>query len=702
MLSSLTSFGCVNSLRPRFLSLSFLTSHLNRLRRHTANALSLSAFSKQRSISLVMDGYGASPLKEMPLGLDEVTEEEYASQSKLLQEFTSIPAINKAWTFKSNSEKGSVAMFSISQPNLLANSMRKYILSSNVLKESNGSIRFQWAPFPIEMKGVSVMVPSPSGSKLLVVHNSENDSPTQFEIWNPFQLEKEFHIPRSTHGSVYSDGWFEGISWNSDETLIAYVAEEPSPLKPTFSAFGYKKGSSTDKDCGSWKGQGDWEEDWGESYAGKRRPILFVIDVNSGEVRGAKGIAKSLSVGQVVWAPTKGLHRYLVFVGWSDNGRKLGIKYCYNRPCALYAVEDPFHESDPQGKATEDARVFKLTQSISSAFFPRFSPDGKLLVFLSAKSSVDSGAHSATDSLHRIDWPTDGKLDPSAKIVDVVPVVMCPEDDCFPGLYCSGFLSNPWLSDGYTMILSSVWGSTQKILSVNVLNGNVVRISPSDNFSWNVLALDGDNIIAVCSSPIDVPQIKYGYPIEESSTVPGWNWADVSSPTSICSEKVRSLLSCLEFNVMKIPVKGGAENLPKGATEPFEAIFVSSKTMKSGACNPLIVVLHGGPHAVSVSSFSKNLAFISALDYSLLIVNYRGSLGFGEEALQSLPGKVGSQDVHDVLTAIDHTIDMGLADASKIGVIGGSHGGFLTTHLIGQAPANLLRQWQETLFVTLL
>lgn len=41
-------------------------------------------------------------------------------------------------------------------------------------------------------------------------------------------------------------------------------------------------------------------------------------------------------------------------------------------------------------------------------------------MFLSAKSSVDSGAHSATDSLHRIDWPTDGKPDPSAKIVDLV------------------------------------------------------------------------------------------------------------------------------------------------------------------------------------------------------------------------------------------------------------------------------------------
>ena len=48
------------------------------------------------------------------------------------------------------------------------------------------------------------------------------------------------------------------------------------------------------------------------------------------------------------------------------------------------------------------------------------SPDGKFLVFLSARASVDSGAHSSTDSLHRIEWPTDGKLSSSLDIVDVV------------------------------------------------------------------------------------------------------------------------------------------------------------------------------------------------------------------------------------------------------------------------------------------
>ncbi|KAL0414423.1 UNVERIFIED_CONTAM: Acylamino-acid-releasing enzyme [Sesamum radiatum] len=564
-----------------------------------------------------MDEARGSPSKQIPVGLDAATQEEYASVSKLLQEFTDISTIDKAWTFKSDTDNVSRAMFVISQPNLLSNKRRKSILSSHVLQKSNNSVSFHWAPFPIEMTGVSAMVPSPSGSKLLIIRNSEGDSPTHFEVWDPSQVKKEFAIPRSTHGSVYSDGWFEGISWNADETVIGYVAEEPDPPKPTFTGSGYKKEGKTDKDCGSWKGQGEWEEDWGETYAGKRQPALFVIDISSGEVLAVPGVGKKLSVGQVVWAPSIQGQQYLVFVGWPSDTRKLGIKYCYNRPCALYAVKAPLFKSDAsvtKSSEAEDSLIIKLTESISSAFFPCFSPDGKFLVFLSAKSSVDSGAHSATESLHKVEWPSDGKLDASLKIIDVVPVVMCPEDGCFPGLYCSKFLTRPWLSDGHTMVLSSYWGSTQKILSVDV-----------------------------SSSLTDIPAIKYGSPLGKLALDAKWGWLDVSTPTSQCSEKVLSLLASLQFDIMKIPVRNVSENLTKGASKPIEAIYVSSKSRKSDSPDPLIVILHGGPHTVLLSSFSKSSAFLASLGYSLLIVNYRGSLGFGEEALQSLPGKIGSQ-----------------------------------------------------------
>ncbi|XP_039784324.1 acylamino-acid-releasing enzyme 1-like isoform X4 [Panicum virgatum] len=563
--------------------------------------------------------------KGLPFGVDATMVDEYASQSKLLQEFVKIPSFGKAWVFNSKDENTPRAAVSISQSDLLGNKRRMFLLNSHISKSASKPVNFQWSPFPTEISGVSAVIPSPSGEKLLLVRNSEDDSPTKLEIWGACQLENEIHIAKSVHGSLYTDEWFEGISWNKDETFIAYVAEEPPQPKPVFNDYGFKKEGSSEKDCKSWKGQGDWEETWGETYSKKRIPALFVVNISSGQVRPVKGIPRSLSVGQVIWAPSSSCG--LVFVAWSsDNGfqetpRKLGIKYCYNRPCALYAAPDPFREETEKpstvGNKDETTTMIKLTAHLSSAFFPRFSPDGKYLVFVSAKSAVDSGAHNATNSMHRIEWPTDGKLDGSLGIVDVVPIVMCPKDNCFPGLYCFGLLRDPWLTDGRTMILSSVWGSREVILSVNVVSCEVLRVSPQDSdYSWNVLALDKNNILA-------------------------------------------------------------------GAKLPFEAIFVSHK---DSASNPTIVVLHGGPHSVYPSSYSKSLAFLFSQGYNLLVVNYRGSLGFGEEALQSLPGNIGSQDVNDVLTALDFVIKRGLIDPSRVAVVGGSHGGFLTTHLIGQAP----------------
>lgn len=99
-------------------------------------------------------------------------------------------------------------MVAMSQANLLANKKRKFMLSGHISKETS-NVNFHWAPFPIEMTGASAFVPSPSGLKLLVVRNPENESsPTKFEIWNSSQLEKEFHIPQKVHGSVYVDGWY--------------------------------------------------------------------------------------------------------------------------------------------------------------------------------------------------------------------------------------------------------------------------------------------------------------------------------------------------------------------------------------------------------------------------------------------------------------------------------------------------------------
>lgn len=69
-------------------------------------------------------------------------------------------------------------------------------------------------------------------------------------------------------------------------------------------------------------------------------------------------------------------------------------------------------------------------------------------------------------------------------------------------------------------------------------------------------------------------------------------------------------------------------------------------------------------------------------------MNYRGSLGFGEKYTAALAGNIGRMDVDDMVTATQAALHAHAhrLDGSRVGILGGSHGGFLAAHCVGQFP----------------
>ena len=101
---------------------------------------------------------------------------------------------------------------------------------------------------------------------------------------------------------------------------------------------------------------------------------------------------------------------------------------------------------------------------------------------------------------------------------------------------------------------------------------------------------------------------------------------------------------------------------------------------------PVIVQIHGGPHAAhSPTPWLEMLALADA-GFTVLYPNPRGSSGYGEAFAAAAHGEWGPVGSEDILRTVQWAMDEGIADAERIGVMGLSHGGYLTAWLLGHHP----------------
>ncbi len=93
---------------------------------------------------------------------------------------------------------------------------------------------------------------------------------------------------------------------------------------------------------------------------------------------------------------------------------------------------------------------------------------------------------------------------------------------------------------------------------------------------------------------------------------------------------------------------------------------------------PLIVLVHGGPTASARCMFDPGGArqYVDA-GYRVLLPNYRGSVGRGQDFTRAVMGDPAGGDFADILSGIDHVVALGLADPNRIGITGSSYGGYL-------------------------
>jgi len=114
----------------------------------------------------------------------------------------------------------------------------------------------------------------------------------------------------------------------------------------------------------------------------------------------------------------------------------------------------------------------------------------------------------------------------------------------------------------------------------------------------------------------------------------------------------------------------------------LQGLLIRPLDEKPGQRYPLVVVVHGGPESHYSDGWLTRYSYPgqvgAAEGYAVFYPNYRGSTGRGLEFAKSSQSDPAGKEFDDVVDGVDHLIASGLVDEARVGVTGGSYGGYAT------------------------
>ncbi len=156
-------------------------------------------------------------------------------------------------------------------------------------------------------------------------------------------------------------------------------------------------------------------------------------------------------------------------------------------------------------------------------------------------------------------------------------------------------------------------------------------------------------------------------------------WMDLNSKVQeTLSNPNQKLLNQLELSMptrFTTQVEGG----------PLVDGWVMKPTgFKPGETYPAILEIHGGPMMLYAQSFFLEFQYLAAQGYGIIYTNPRGSQGYGTEFCTAIQKEWGNLDYHDIMAGLETALEREpWIDAHRLGVAGGSYGGYMTNWIVG-------------------
>ncbi|MCL4298936.1 MAG: S9 family peptidase [Anaerolineae bacterium] len=287
---------------------------------------------------------------------------------------------------------------------------------------------------------------------------------------------------------------------------------------------------------------------------------------------------------------------------------------------------------------------------------PTFSPDGRWVAYYQLGGRSDRWRHTNL-------WvvPADGQ--------GQVQNLTAPFDV---------LASHVTLNDmGRLTTMPPTWSSdSQTIYFQSSRHGNTILKS---------IGLDGSNLRDVIATPGAVEEFKFDQAqaqlvyLHGTMTDPGQIWLrDIATgQTRSLTTVNQALLESLDLGeVEEVWFKGAADNALQGWLLKPPGFDPAQKY-------PSILQIHGGPLVQFGNFFMHEFYFLAAQGYVVYFCNPRGGWGYGEDHARAIYNDWGGADYADLMAWTDFVQQQPYIDSSRLGVTGGSYGGFMTTWIIG-------------------
>lgn len=145
---------------------------------------------------------------------------------------------------------------------------------------------------------------------------------------------------------------------------------------------------------------------------------------------------------------------------------------------------------------------------------------------------------------------------------------------------------------------------------------------------------------------------------------------------------------CTEINLSSIGYNVGLAKELKSACysiyrmHDYADIVLTTPSSHNGG---VVLLSHGGPNSVYPAEFNIYTAALCLAGYAVAAINYTGSIGYSQEAVSKLEGKIGEMDLEDMMAAVE-ILKRQIVSSTKFFLFGGSHGGYISALLTAKHP----------------